>query len=148
MPFISKSLHSNSPHRMPHPPIHVEDFGTVCGNLDQMGLMALRAMREASLSRSPGYLNKEMPDDSGTWSCYVLPTVQPGTAMTVKEMGLAVATRQAFSVSILRQCRITYYMVSVQFGSCCSRLHGDLTFPLSSIATRISSFDAPCLIIA
>ena len=45
---------------MPHPPIHVEDFSTVCGNLDQMGLMALRAMREASLSRSPGYLNKEI----------------------------------------------------------------------------------------
>ncbi len=49
--------------------------------------MALRAMREASLSRSPGYLNKEMPDDSGAGSWYVLPTVQAGMPMTVKEMG-------------------------------------------------------------
>ena len=63
--------------------------------------MALRAMREASLSRSPGYLNKEMPDDSGAGSWYVLSTVQAGMPMTVKEMGSASARRLAFLILAL-----------------------------------------------
>lgn len=44
--------------------------------------MGLRPMRGASPSRSPGYLNKEI------FPWYTVFTVQPGTAMTVKEMGL------------------------------------------------------------
>jgi predicted nucleotidyltransferase len=45
-------------------------------------------MREASLERSPGYFHKEIV------LCHTAITVQPGTAMTVKEMGAATATRR------------------------------------------------------
>jgi hypothetical protein len=55
-----------------------------------------RAKREASLSRSPGYLHKEIVSLRLGELCYALHTVQPGTAMTVKEMGPASATRRAF----------------------------------------------------
>jgi hypothetical protein len=41
------------------------------------------------LSRSPGYLNKEILPDATRRPCYGSLTVQPGTAMTVKEMGPA-----------------------------------------------------------
>ena len=41
----------------------------------------VRTMRGASPSRSPGYFHKEI----SMW--YTADTVQPGTAMTVKEMG-------------------------------------------------------------
>ncbi len=50
--------------------------------------------------------------DFPQFSGYVLPTLQVGKPVTAKETELAVATRQAFSVSILRQSRVTYYMVS------------------------------------
>jgi len=51
----------------------------------------------ASLALSAGYLNKEIFSLRLGGSCYVLPTVQPGTAMTVKEMGPASATGWAFT---------------------------------------------------
>lgn len=38
--------------------------------------------------------------------------VPVGKGFIRKEMGLAVATRQAFSVSFLRQCRVTHYMAN------------------------------------
>lgn len=53
-------------------------------------------MREAGLSRSPGYLHKEIASSRLGKSCYRALTVQPGTAMTVKEIGPVRVTASAF----------------------------------------------------
>src|ERR1019366_9297786 len=83
-------------------------------------LTAHRAMREAlPLALFGVFLQGNLQRGRGG-SCYAANTVQPGTAMTVKEIGSASATGLAFSISdalllvrcYFRECRITSNMLN------------------------------------